>query len=144
MGYNLKDHKATVWDDGNKKFSLTSRANVGNAVAGVLRHPEATANKYVYISSFESSMNEVLVSLEKAQGVKYEVAHVKTEDEVADGKAKLAGGDYMKAGKLVLAASLLPGCGNNFADEEKLWNEDLGVPRENIADVVARIIEKGE
>ena len=42
-------------------------------------------------------MKDMVVALEKAQGVKYEVTQTKTADEVADGKAALAQGDF-KAG----------------------------------------------
>ncbi|KAK7746483.1 hypothetical protein SLS53_002442 [Cytospora paraplurivora] len=144
VGFSLENHTATIWDDGSQKFSSTPRANVAQAVVGVLKHPDITANQYAYISSFETSLHEILLALEKAQGVKYTVKHVKTEDEVEDGKAKLASGDAMKAGKLVLAANLLPGYGNNFAKEERLWNDDLGVPREHLDAVVARIVQTGE
>ncbi|KAI0839702.1 NmrA-like family protein [Hypoxylon sp. FL0890] len=141
FGFDLQGHAATIWEDGNQKFSSSTRANIGKAVCGVLKHPESTANQYVFVSSFETSMNELLSALEQAQGVKYSISHTKTEDEVAEGKAMLAKGDFMKAHKLMLAANLLPGYGNNFAKEEKLWNEELGVPRENVDEVVARIVK---
>ncbi|ROW07568.1 hypothetical protein VPNG_06842 [Cytospora leucostoma] len=144
VGFDLENHTATIWDDGSQEFSSTPRANVANAVVGVLKNPDITANQYVYISSFETSTHEILLALEKAQGSKYTVKHVKTEDEVEDGKAKLASGDAMKAGKLVLVASFLPGHGNNFAKEERLWNDALGVPRENLDAVMARIVQTGE
>ncbi|KAJ7508703.1 hypothetical protein B0H11DRAFT_1966356 [Mycena galericulata] len=47
MGYNVKEHKATIWDDGNRKFSTTPRTIVADAVARVLKNPEAAANKYL-------------------------------------------------------------------------------------------------
>ncbi|KAI1141451.1 NmrA-like family protein [Hypoxylon sp. FL0543] len=141
FGYDLKHHTATIWDDGNQKFSSSTRTNVAKAVSGVLKHPETTANRYVFVSSFETSMNELLSALEKAQGVKYSISHTKTEDEIAEGRAALAKGDFMRAHKLMLAANLLPGHGNNFAAEEKLWNDELGVPRESVEEVVARIVK---
>ncbi|KAI0139136.1 NmrA-like family protein [Hypoxylon sp. NC0597] len=140
FGYDLQGHTATIWEDGNRKFSSSTRENIGKAVCGVLKHPEITANQYIFVSSFETSMNELLSALEKAQGVKYSISYTKVEDEVKEGKAMLAKGDFMKAHKLMLAANLLPGYGNNFAEEEKLWNDRLGVPRENVDEVVARIV----
>ncbi|KAI1416454.1 NmrA-like family protein [Hypoxylon sp. FL1857] len=141
FGYDLKEHTATIWEDGNQKFSSSTRANIGKAICGVLKHPETTANQYVFVSSFETSMNELLSALEKAQGVKYSITYTKLKDEVAEGKAMLAKGDFMKAHKLMLAANLLPEYGNNFVEEEKLWNDALGVPRENVDEVVARIVK---
>ncbi|OTA59655.1 NAD(P)-binding protein [Hypoxylon sp. EC38] len=140
FGYDLQEHAATIWEDGNQKFSSSTRENVAKAVCGVLKHPEITANRYVFVSSFETSMNELLSALEKAQGVKYSISYTKIEDEVKEGRAMLAKGDFMKAHKLMLAANLLPGYGNNFVEEEKLWNDTLGVPRENVDEVVAHIV----
>ncbi|KAI1439023.1 NmrA-like family protein [Xylaria sp. CBS 124048] len=141
MGFDLKGHTAKIWDDGNHKFSSSTRQNIARSISGVLKHPEQTANKYVFTSSFEVSMNDLVASLEKAQGTKYTLAHTTTAEEVADGKAMLAKGEFMKAGKLVLAANLTPGCGNNFALEERLWNEELGVPREDLDKVIADIVK---
>ncbi|KAI1820257.1 NmrA-like family protein [Xylaria intraflava] len=139
MGFDLKGHTAKIWDDGNTKFSSSTRQVVAKSIAGVLKHPEETANKYVYTSSFEVSMNDLVSALEKAQGTQYSLTHTTTAEEVADGKAMLAKGEFMKAGKLVIAANLTTGCGNNFAVEEKLWNDALGVPREDVEKVVAEI-----
>lgn len=141
MGIDIKEHKATVWDDGNHKFSSTPRENVAKGVLGVLRNPEITANKHVYISSFEISLNDIVSTLEKAQGVKYDVSKTTTDEEIAKGKAALASGNFMAAGKLLLAAVYNPGYGNNFADEVELWNDRLGVPREKLEDVVAQILK---
>ncbi|KAI1458815.1 NmrA-like family protein [Annulohypoxylon moriforme] len=139
LGYDLKEHTATIWDDGNVKFSVSTKRNVAKAITRVLRNPEVTANQHIYVSSLETTMNEILSGLEKGQGVKYVVSYTKTEDEVEYGKAMLAKGDFMKSHKLVLAASLIPGYGNNFAEEERLWNDVLGVPRESIDDVVGQV-----
>ncbi|OTA89500.1 hypothetical protein M434DRAFT_373779 [Hypoxylon sp. CO27-5] len=140
FGYDLQGHAATIWEDGNQKFSSSTRENVAKAICGVLKHPEITANRYVFVSSFETSMNELLSALEKAQGVKYSISYTNIEHEVKEGRAMLAKGDFMKAHKLMLAANLLPGYGNNFVEEEKLWNDTLGVPRENVDEVIARIV----
>ncbi|KAH8882089.1 NmrA-like family protein [Thozetella sp. PMI_491] len=142
IGFDIKGHKATIWDDGNHKFSSTTRANVARAVLGVLKNPEATENRYVFVSSFEISFNEILSTLEKAQGVKYAVTKTTTEEAMAEGRAAMASGNMMGAGKLLLAATLNTGYGNNFAEEEELWNERLGVPREDLNEVIRHTIER--
>ncbi|KAI1208148.1 NmrA-like family protein [Annulohypoxylon truncatum] len=140
LGYDLKEHTATIWDDGNATFSVSTKGNVAKAVTRVLRNPEITSNQHVFVSSLETSMNEILSGLEKGQGVKYAVCYTTTEEEVTYGKEMLAKGEFMKSHKLLLAANLIPGYGNNFAEEEKLWNNVLGVPRESIDDVVGKVI----
>ncbi|RYP13119.1 hypothetical protein DL767_010878 [Monosporascus sp. MG133] len=141
MGFDLKEHKATVWDDGNHKFSSTPRENAAMAVLAVLKHPEVTENQYVYVSSFEISLNELVSALEKAQGTKYTISHTTTEKETAEGKAALASGNFMGAGKLLLVANMNPGYGSNFAEERELWNDKIDLPRENLDDVIARIVK---
>ncbi|KAI1123659.1 NmrA-like family protein [Nemania abortiva] len=141
MGYDIKEHKAIIWDDGSHKFSATTRENVAKAVLGVLRNPEITANQYVYVSSFEVSQNEVLSALENVQGVKYAVTPTTTEKEIAEGKAALEKKDFMEAGRLLRAAVYNPGYGNNFANEAELWNDKIGVPREDLGEIVGRLVK---
>ncbi|KAI1440480.1 NmrA-like family protein [Annulohypoxylon stygium] len=141
LGYNIREHTAEIWNDGNARFSVSTKGNAAKAVVRVLRNPEITANQHVFVSSLETSMNEILSGLENAQKVKYTVSLTKTEEQVAYGKEMLAKGDFMKSHKLLLAANLIPGYGNNFAKEEKLWNDVLEVPRESIGDVVKKVIQ---
>ncbi|KAI1095542.1 NmrA-like family protein [Rostrohypoxylon terebratum] len=138
LGYDLREHTAEIWDDGNSRFSVSSKENAAKAVVRVLKNPEITANQHVFVSSLETSMNEILSGLENAQNVKYTVSFAKMEEQIAYGKDMLAKGDFMKSHKLLLAANLMPGYGNNFAKEEKLWNDVLGVPRESIGEVVSK------
>ncbi|KAH9888162.1 NmrA-like family protein [Xylariomycetidae sp. FL2044] len=141
LGIDIKEHKGTVIDDGNHKFSTTTRANVGKAVLGVLRNPDVTENKYVYVSSFEVSFNEIIAALEKAQGLKYSLLHTTTEDVTAAGKDAMASGNIMAAAKLLLVATMNPGYGNNFTEEVELWNSKIGMPREDLDQVIAGIVQ---
>ncbi|KAJ9156424.1 hypothetical protein NKR23_g819 [Pleurostoma richardsiae] len=61
------DRKATLWDGGEHLVTLTSLATVGQGVVGVLKHPEETKNRVVYIQ-------EVAVSLKKLVGIVQEAA----------------------------------------------------------------------
>jgi len=69
FGTDMANHKPTIWDSGDVKFSTTTRATIGKAVAAVLAQPEKTANQFLFISSFEITQNERVASLEKATGV---------------------------------------------------------------------------
>ena len=140
MGYDIAGRNATIWDSGNVRFSTTTRTTVAASVVKVLNHPNETANKYLYISSFETSMNSIMASLEKATGgQKWNVTYVQTDDQIKEGKEALSKGDFMKAGKLVLAASFKGGLGADFAAEEALANDSLGLPVEDFDTVIAGI-----
>jgi hypothetical protein len=69
FGFDPKAHTAPIWDSGNTKFSATNLPTIGLAVARVLAHPVETANRSVYISSFETSFNEILGAYKTATGV---------------------------------------------------------------------------
>lgn len=140
MGIDIKGHKATIWDDGNHKFSSSTRPQVGKAVAAVLKNPEITSNQHVYVSSYEISYNDIVAVLEKAQGTKYTISSITTEEATAQGREAMAKGDFMGAGKLLMVANLNDGYGNNFAKEEELWNDKIGLGRESLDDAIAHIL----
>lgn len=55
-----KDGKPTIFDGGNNVFSVTSLDSVGQAVIGVLSHPEETKNRFVYVKDIDISQNRLL------------------------------------------------------------------------------------
>jgi hypothetical protein len=67
MGFDLKGHKATIYNDGNAVWSTTTFATIGLAVKNAMLIPE-TANKYIFIDSFTVSQNQVLASFGKTTG----------------------------------------------------------------------------
>jgi hypothetical protein len=138
-------HKATIWDSGAVKFSTTTRTTIGKAVVAVLANPVETANQYLYVSSFQITMNEFVASLKKATGVdEWDIEHVEGEGQIQLGRELLAQGKlWPGAGKLALAANVIGGMGNDFAMDEKLANEMLGLPKEDLDEVVERVLKEG-
>lgn len=47
LGIDLSAKKATIVDSGDEPFSTTDLADIGKAVASILKKPEQTANKYL-------------------------------------------------------------------------------------------------
>jgi hypothetical protein len=141
LGIDLKTHKVTVYDSGNVKFSTTMMATVGRAVANILLDAEKSANKYLYISSFEVSENEILASLESAMGKTFERTHVNSDDQIRIGREEMAVGNLGGMVKLLLSSIFKGGLGANFAEEATLSNEVLGLPKENLDDAIAGIVK---
>lgn len=142
LGYDIANHKATIWNSGNERFSCSTTPNVARAVLQVLSQPDVTANRYIYTSSFEITQNEILASLEKVTGGKpWGVEHVTSENQIKAGKEAMAKGDFIGTGKLALAASFGGIYGADFVAEGKLANEMLGVPKENLDHVLKGIVE---
>jgi len=142
MGYNLKDRTATIWDSGDGKFSCSARHTIGTTVAQVLAQPEKSKNRYVYTSSFETSQNAILASLEKHLDTKFTVNPVTSDDMIAQGKEGFAKGDFVGMGKLALAASYSGKYGGDFVKAGVLANEEFDVPRENLDEVVGEVLKK--
>ncbi|KAK8092944.1 NAD(P)-binding protein [Apiospora kogelbergensis] len=60
MGFNVAERTAAIYDSGTETFTGTTLEGIGQAVVGVLRHPEATANRFVKARSIQTCQNELL------------------------------------------------------------------------------------
>ncbi|KAL1585947.1 hypothetical protein WHR41_04894 [Cladosporium halotolerans] len=56
-----------VYDSGNDRHSTTTLADIGKAVVGVLKHPEETHNRAVYVQSAALSQNELIEIIRKVK-----------------------------------------------------------------------------
>lgn len=136
LGFDLSNHKAMIFDDGNQPFSASTLPLIGDAVAQALLKPDITANKYVYVYSFTTTQNEVLAALEKVQGMPWHVETVQSESKIHEAQEILkSGGDAVAAFRLLLLAlSYNPGYGNDFRSKDS--NRALGLQKEMMEDVI--------
>jgi hypothetical protein len=140
--FDLKEQKVQLWDKGDARFSTSTRKRIGDAVVAVLTHPEETKNKIVFVNSFTTSQKELLASLEKATGTKWEVETVSSEEEVAAGKEMLKNGNMMGIGAIVKSICFTEGWGADFEyGGIDLMNGILGLEKENIDEVVSKIVK---
>ncbi|KKO99271.1 hypothetical protein THAR02_08621 [Trichoderma harzianum] len=142
LGYDLANKTATVWDGGDKRFTLTNEMDLGIAIASVLKNPEETSNKYLFVSSVETTQNEILAALEEATDAKWTVNNTTTKEQVNDAVQKLTAGDLNGAFTLVRATSYssTPGLKSNYARDETLSNDLLGLQASSVAETVKRVI----
>lgn len=145
FGIKPEAKTAEILDDGNAKFTATTRDGVGQAVVGILGHPEETANRIVYISSTELSLNDVLEAEQKLVGKEgWKITNVKTDEEIAKAQKVVATATemmprMMATGRLGLAVNVQDRFEANFEGRGILDNDLLGVPQESIEEVVARV-----
>ena len=85
---NLAERKADMLDDGATKFSISTLARVAEATAAVLRKPQETANRMLYVQSFRSSQGEILAAFERATEAKWEVTTYDSQKYMEAEKAK--------------------------------------------------------
>ncbi|KAL2260103.1 hypothetical protein VTK26DRAFT_6007 [Humicola hyalothermophila] len=129
---NLKDKTATVIDSGNEKWPASNLAHVGRAVAGILKHPDETANKYLATASFNLSQNELIAIVEELTGQKFPVAtHETSSDLQKEGERKLEAGDYRAFVDFLRVHNSADGAGNALKESESA-NELIGVPYEDL------------
>lgn len=141
MGFDLKAHKATIYNRGDDTWSTSTLATIGLAVKNAMLVPEKTANKYMFIDSFTVSQNQVVAALEKATGAKWEVTHVDAEEQKKLGMEKMAKGDFSGAMLLIRYINCVDGHGGNYALYEGTANELLSLPKQTLDEVVAGIVK---
>ncbi|MCJ1462475.1 hypothetical protein MMC07_001077 [Pseudocyphellaria aurata] len=141
LGFNLKEHKATILNHGNDRWSTSTFSAVGSAVKNAMLIPEKTANKYLYVGSFTISQNELLASFEKATGAQWEVTHLDAEIEKEIAVEKKSQGDYGGFVSLQRYIICVDGHGGNFLDYRENARELLSLPKQNLDEVVEGILK---
>jgi hypothetical protein len=144
LGFDLTSHKATIWDDGNTRFSTVNEVTMSKAVVACLEHTEETINKYVYVSSLAVTQNEILQALEKSTSKKWTIRHTTSSGEVNTAREALSRGEFSGAFALVKASawSNLPDLHQHFETDEKdlLLNNLLEVKKENVHETVDNVL----
>ena len=129
---NWKEAKPTLFNGGKHVFSATTLDSVGQAVVGVLSHPEETKNRFVYVKDIDISQTQLLEIAKKVDSGREwdEPIHVNTEDAEKSANA----GPVMVNGRPVMTANLFRVISGQFT---KVDNELLGVKGMTEADVEA-------
>jgi nucleoside-diphosphate-sugar epimerase len=144
MGFDIAAKKATMWDDGKTVFSATNEDDLGKAVAAVLQHPAETKNKFIYADSVATSQAEVLAALEKATSTKWEAEYKSSNERMDIAGEQLSKGDFTGALTTVKTTvwGNIPGLNQHFevAEQERLMNDLLAIPRANVQEIVDRVV----
>ena len=96
----------------------------------------------MYISSFETSFNEVLNAYKKATGMSdWAVEMVDSKQKIKDGGRKLRLGNLEGMEKVARAVLIQEGSGQDLDAEGLLENELLSLTRGNVDETVARVLK---
>lgn len=142
LNYHLEEKRATIYDTGDKQWSTTNIGTVATAVAKVLSKPDETKNKPMFVASFTVSQLQVLEELEKTTGIKWEVQRM-TSAVAMEKARKLNNKDPSKGLKLLILMLLYADGadrGANFEKDGLLSNKLLGLPVEDLSEVIARVV----
>ncbi|KAJ4368904.1 hypothetical protein N0V83_005986 [Neocucurbitaria cava] len=140
LGFNFADKKATLYDDGKAHFTSTNLHQIGLALIRTLEKADLTKNQYIHISSFRTTQQEILAVAEKVTGSKWSVTSADAQEHIKQGRAKLDKGDFSGIGALIQGATFATE--NELGDYtfEGLWNEKLGLPKEDLEDTIKSLV----
>lgn len=105
LGFDLSARTATIYDEGTALCKLTNLSDVSQAVKSILLDPEATVNRYVYISTFYVNQKQILTALEKATGSEWQKNRMTASDLRKMGYEKIEKGNAQEGGEDVLVAA---------------------------------------
>ncbi len=133
---NIKGKSISLYDGGDRVFSTTTLSSIGKAVAGVLRHPEQTKNRAVYVQDTATTLKKLAAMGKKATGADgWKESVVPIDDVVAQAWAELKK-EKPNPDNFVynfISASIWgEGYGSHF---QELDNELLGLKQMSDADV---------
>ncbi|KJZ69003.1 hypothetical protein HIM_11605 [Hirsutella minnesotensis 3608] len=140
----ISDYRPRIIDGGDSIFSTTSLPTIGDAVVGLLLHPEETRNRSVFIHDIKVSQNQLLaLAKQTAPNKPWKPEHVKLDDITAVADVRLAQGltDARSLYPYLYRAAMDPTYGNNFP---RVDNELLGLKlksEEDIVQILKRLIK---
>lgn len=136
---NWKDNMPKLFDGGKNVFSATTLDTVGQAVVGVLSHPEETKNRFVYVKDIDISQNQLLEIAKKVDPEKTWEAplFVDTAELEKSSYESLAKGEVTPPVMFAFLFRVIfgpPEYGSQFTETD---NELLGIKGKTEADVEA-------
>ncbi|KAK8095658.1 hypothetical protein PG999_013680 [Apiospora kogelbergensis] len=135
---DLKAREINLWDGGDRIFSTTTLPSVGKAVVGVLKHPDETQNRAVYVQNAALSARDLARYAKRATGDDFKEHQPSVDEELnsawADLKANTTPDKW--AMKFITAAVYGEGYGAHFAKND---NDLLGIKDMNEDEIVALI-----
>ncbi|KAM5341836.1 hypothetical protein ACJ41O_014867 [Fusarium nematophilum] len=140
LHFDIDTSTAVILDKGDVPASAATLRQVAEALVAVLRRPETTKNRLLYVHSFCKTQLEVLASLEKATGKTWKKEFVDSQEFLKKETDKLAVEFTKEAMEEVVFV-----LGTLDADwrtrGEAFAMKELGLEEEDLDEVVRGIVE---
>ncbi|KAJ3564390.1 hypothetical protein NPX13_g7862 [Xylaria arbuscula] len=151
FGIDIKARKATLFDDGNTKLSVSTFRQCGRAFASLLSLPESGAtpslsdwkNQPLRFNSFRVSQRDMLDSVQRAQGTNDKDWVIQSEPSnkrVMDGFAALQQGDRLGFVKAMYSRAFYPSADADL-EEKYSSNDVLRLPEENLDEITSGVVK---
>lgn len=156
-GFDFKEKKLTLFDDGKTHILHSTWPQVGRGVAKLLALPIEDSNglclnhfknKSLYISSFRLNQREILESVlrvTKDKETDWTITHEDVKERFQRGCKMLQEGNMIGFGILLYSRVFFPDGAADYSS--KLHNKELGLPEENLDEytkIAIEMAEKGE
>jgi hypothetical protein len=147
LGFDFKTKTANIVDNGKTYVTTSNLSTIGKAIASILSKPDvaaATANKYIAIETATVTQSDILAAAEEASGSKWIVKNVDSLVERKSSLEAVANGHH-EAFYGVLQSYIFGGQEENHSDNRNLdvgiWNDKLGLPKEDYKDAIKQLVE---
>ena len=159
-GFDFKNRKVTLFDEGTAPINTSTWEQCGRAVASLLslkvlpddEHDESLClskfkNAPVYISSFHVSQRDMLDSVIRVTGTSekdWQVSHEDSKQRYQDGHNELKQGNMMGFAKLLYTRIFYPDGTGSFQSRVTLHNDGLGLPKEDLDTCTKKAVQMAE
>ncbi|KAI9715366.1 MAG: hypothetical protein M1812_006011 [Candelaria pacifica] len=154
FGFDFPSKSVTLFDEGKVPINTSTWPQCGRAVTKLLSLPLQSdkgspclndfKNKPVYISSFKIDQTDMLESVERVTGEKWEVKSEPVKERYAEGVKELRSGNRMGFSKLMYSRVFYPNGGGEYESEYGLHNDVLGLPVENLDEATRVAVENAK
>jgi uncharacterized protein YbjT (DUF2867 family) len=138
---DLRKKTARIFDGGDIKWSATTLDSIAYAVVKTLQKDEATKNKIIYVQSISATQNELLKIVEEVMDTKFAVEHIDSAEFIKKYQARLAQNPD-DAGAIEELVSVEGTVNADWEKREGFSNQLLGMPSENLKDIVKKVVGK--
>jgi hypothetical protein len=155
FGIDIKNKKATFFDDGKANINVSTWIQCGRALAALVSLPESGAspaisvwkNKPLYIDSFNISQRDMLDSVHRVTGssdADWEISYEPSKERYKSGLKEMQ--DGVRAGfiKVMYTRTFFPGQGGDFEASKGTANGKLGLPKEDLDEATKRAVDMVE
>jgi nucleoside-diphosphate-sugar epimerase len=138
LGFDLKAHRARLFDGGDVRWSATTTETIAKAVVRVLQHDVQTRNRMLYIQSFCVTQNEVLRALQRVvTGQSWQVERLDSDEFIRQVRDKADQGDAEATEELVGVVGIVD---SNWEGKDDFANSLLGLETEDLDHVVRQVV----
>ncbi|KAL9571756.1 hypothetical protein ACKAV7_004080 [Fusarium commune] len=159
MGFDIDNRRATLFDDGEAKINTSTLSQFGRAAAAVASLKEFPdneddkspsiaqfRNKPVYLSSFYISQKDILRGIQRVTNTTdadWDIKYESSANRIENGKVMGRSGNIMGLVQAYYSFIFSPE-GRKLKTQDKLHNKLLGLPEEDLDEVVRACVEKGD